>query len=75
MRITFRFLTFIITLLVTTFPLGCSAPQESNTGEVIIGVTSTLRVGVDVLNLRQNTQGLAEAVSQHASGLPSMVLA
>lgn len=51
MRITFRFLTFIVTLLITTFPLGCSAPQDSNTGEVIIGVTSTLRVGVDVLKL------------------------
>ncbi|HMY17540.1 MAG TPA: hypothetical protein PKA58_14560 [Polyangium sp.] len=51
MRIAFRFLTFIITLIVTTFPLGCSDPQSSNTGDVIIGVTSTLRVGVDVLKL------------------------
>lgn len=51
MRIAFRFLSFIITLLLAAVPLGCSGPDKPTTGEVIFGVSSTLRVGVDILKL------------------------
>jgi hypothetical protein len=51
MRIVFRLLSFVITTLLVVFPLGCSGPDKPNSGDVIIGVTSMLRVGVDVLEL------------------------
>ncbi len=52
MRIAFRFLSFIITTLFIVLPFGCSGPDKPATGSVIVGVSSPLRVGVDVLALR-----------------------
>jgi len=51
MRIAFRLLFFILTALLSVLSLGCSGPDKPNTGDVIIGVSSMLRVGVDVLKL------------------------
>jgi hypothetical protein len=51
MRITLRLLSLILTSLLITLPLGCSGPDKPVTGDVIIGVSSMLRVGVDILKL------------------------
>jgi len=51
MRITLRLLSLILTSLLITLPLGCSSPDKPVTGDVVIGVSSMLRVGVDILRL------------------------
>jgi hypothetical protein len=53
MRIAFRLLSIVLTTLVVLLPLGCSDPDpdKPDTGEVVIGVSSMLRVDVDVLKL------------------------
>jgi hypothetical protein len=51
MRITFRFIAFIITTLLLTLPLGCSGQDKPVTGDVVVGVTSMLRIGVDISTL------------------------
>lgn len=51
MRIAFRFLSFVITSWLFVLTIGCSDPDKPSTGDVIVGVSSALRVGVDVLEL------------------------
>lgn len=51
MRIAFRLLSLVITSLLILLVTGCSGPDKPGTGEVIVGVTSSLRVGVDLLEL------------------------
>lgn len=49
MRFVFRFLSLLVTLLVL-LP-GCSGDDKPSRGSLIFGVTSDLRVGVDILEL------------------------
>lgn len=51
MRIAFRLLSFVTTTLFIVLALGCSGLDKPSTGAVIVGVSSTLRIGVDVLEL------------------------
>jgi hypothetical protein len=48
MRIVFRFLPLLVTLL---YLLGCSGGDGPPRGGLVVGVTSDLRVGVDLLEL------------------------
>lgn len=49
MRFVVRFLSLFITLLVLF--TGCSGEVKPSTGTVVFGITSDLRVGVDILRL------------------------
>lgn len=52
MRIAFRLLYLVLTSLFVLPNIGCSGlDKPSTTGDVIVGVSSMLRVGVDVLQL------------------------
>lgn len=63
MRIAFRLLSLVLTVLVFVLSLGCSGPDKPNTGDVIVGVSSTLRVGIDVLKLHvvKKVNGLTQS--------------
>jgi len=50
MRIVFRFLLLLVTLL-SSFAAGCSSGDGPPHGALVVGVTSDLRVGVDILRL------------------------
>jgi hypothetical protein len=52
MHIAFRFLSLIITILFAVLTFGCGGPDKPPTGEVIIGLTTNLRVGIDLMELR-----------------------
>lgn len=51
MRITIRLFSIVLSSLFLILTVGCSSPDKPVTGDVIFGVSSTLRVGVDVLKL------------------------